>query len=80
MATAANELGPMARKILDHLKRTDGITNMESQGLYKCRALPRRIADLEQAGYGIRRVWKRDVTGQRYMRYFLTTGSEKVAA
>jgi len=60
-------------KQLDMLKRhfaeNGSITNVEAQAVYKIRSLPRRICDLEGEGYSFERTWKRDLTGQRYMRY-----------
>lgn len=57
------------QKLLRHLRQTGTITNMEAQAIHKIRALPRRISDLEEMGYDIRRQHKTDTTGQRYVRY-----------
>ena len=35
------------------------------------RSLPRRICDLKEQGYQFTREWKKDLTGQRYVRYFI---------
>jgi len=56
--------------IRDHLKRERSISNVEAQNLYRCRALPKRISELRAEGFDVRPVWKRDLTGQRYVRYF----------
>lgn len=53
-----------------HLRDVGSISNIEAQALYRVRALPRRISDLEEAGFAIRRERKLDNTGQRYVRYF----------
>lgn len=55
--------------ILAHLKDRGSITNVEAQALYRCRALPRRIADLKTKGHDIMSVLRQDKTGQRYARY-----------
>lgn len=55
-----------------HLELEGSISNVEAQSMYKVRALPRRISDLEADGVKIERVRKTDVTGQRYVRYVLT--------
>lgn len=55
-----------------HLELEGSISNLEAQSMYKVRALPRRISDLEADGIKIERVRKTDVTGQRYVRYVLT--------
>lgn len=60
---------PMTDLILDHLKTKGSITNVEAQALYRCRALPRRIADLKAKGHEIMSVLRQDQTGQRYARY-----------
>lgn len=57
--------------IFDHLITKGSITNVEAQALYRCRALPRRIADLKAEGFEIKTVMKKDATGQRYARYVL---------
>jgi hypothetical protein len=68
---AARSLSPMATSILRHLQSEGSISNVEAQAIYRCRALPRRISDLKEAGIEISRAMKKDVTGQRYARYFL---------
>lgn len=70
---------PMTLSILRHLETVGSISNLEAQGLYKCRALPRRIADLREAGVPIRRVLAKDVTGQRYARYYLAEATAATA-
>jgi hypothetical protein len=62
---------PMTHLILTHLQQKGSITNVEAQALYRCRALPRRIRDLKEAGWNITSVLKKDATGQRYARYVL---------
>ena len=57
--------------IFSHLLTKGSITNVEAQALYRCRALPRRIADLKSEGYVIKTTMKVDATGQRYARYVM---------
>ena len=65
-------LSPQASQIYQHLKVQGSISNVEAQAVYRCRALPRRISDIEQLlGVRISRRWNRDMTGQRYVRYYL---------
>jgi hypothetical protein len=45
------------------------ISNIEAQALFKIRALPRRISDLEARGHRFERERRVDTTGQRYVRY-----------
>jgi hypothetical protein len=72
MATPAKRsLPPMTAAILNHLQEYGPISNVEAQAIYKCRALPRRILDLKEAGYRIESELKTDLTGQRYARYSL---------
>jgi hypothetical protein len=66
--------------LLDHFKVRDSISNMEAQALFRIRALPRRISDLEVLGHLFRREMRHDSTGQRYVRYFYTGRLGKAAA
>jgi hypothetical protein len=61
----------MTSLICEHLIKVGDISDMEARGMFKCRALPRRIADLKERGWRINAVRKVDSTGQRYVRYFL---------
>jgi len=58
-----------SQQILKHLRSVGDISNIEAQGLYRCRALPKRISELKADGHIIRSVWNKDHTGQRYVRY-----------
>ena len=60
----------------DHLLRVGTISGLEASGMYRVRALPRRIKDLKDR-YGMRivSVHKKDATGQRYVRYALAASS-----
>ncbi len=62
--------------LIKHFDNQDNISNIEAQAVYKIRALPRRIADLKERGYVFKHEWKKDLTGQRYMRYFLVSKPE----
>jgi hypothetical protein len=55
--------------LVRHFEKVGSITNVEAQAMYKIRALPRRISDLEARGHKIERQRKVDATGQRYVRY-----------
>lgn len=66
------KLSPQMRKILNHCKRVGYITGRAAMLDYNIMALPRRISDLEEAGYTVRREEKQNpATGQRYVRYFV---------
>lgn len=60
----------MKELIQNHLKLERSISNIEAQNLYRCRALPKRISELRAEGMDIRPMWQRDLTGQRYVRYY----------
>jgi hypothetical protein len=63
-------LAPATKQIWDHLQKVGSISNVEAQAIYRCRALPRRIKDIEEVtGVSIKRDRKQDATGQRYTRY-----------
>ncbi len=57
------------QQLKQHLEVVGSISNVEAWSIYKIRALPRRISDLVDTGFKIKRVWKKDLTGQRYVRY-----------
>lgn len=59
-------------QVLNHLIDVGSITFVEANDLYRIRSLPRRIADLRANGFQITSEWKKDVLGQRYVRYSLT--------
>lgn len=62
---------PQTAVIYDHLASVGTITNIEAQALYRCRSLTKRISELKADGFDIKSEWKRDHTGQRYVRYWL---------
>jgi len=62
-------MAPQLYQLLTHLKNHGTISNVEAQAMFKMRALPRRIADLRELGYEIKREIRKDSTGQRYARY-----------
>lgn len=64
--------GKQLDMIQNHLETIGSISNLEAQSLYRVRSLPRRIRDLEERrGLQIKREWRKDLTGERYMRYHL---------
>ena len=75
MTEVTRSLPPMESKILNHLQVKGSITPIEAEAVHRCRALPRRIATLKERGYPIRRELHKDLTGQRYARYFLVPTS-----
>ena len=62
---------PQAQTVLTHLPNHGPITGVEAEAVYRIRHLPRRIADLKDAGFNIITELRRDPTGQRYARYAL---------
>ena len=63
-------------KIKNHLVRLCSITGLEAWDSYRVRCLPRRIADLRELGMPIKSERKRDLQGQRYVRYVLDDPQE----
>ena len=59
------------QKIAEHLQNVGSISWVEANDLYRVRSLPRRIADLREAGHEIVSEWRKDHLGQRYTRYSL---------
>ena len=56
-----------------HFSQRDSISPMEAHTVYKIRSLPRRIMDLKERGYSFRSEWNKDLSGQRYKRYYLVS-------
>lgn len=70
-----DKLTPQLRKILAHVERAGHITARAALIDHGIAALPRRIADLKELGYKIRKEFTTNpATGQKYMRYFITKG------
>lgn len=65
------KLAPQTKAVLEMLQKIGRITGVQAANVLKVRALPRRIADLKEAGYKIDRTMKKDHTGQRYAEYSL---------
>lgn len=71
------KLAPQTATILGHLEKVGSISNVEAQALYKARALPKRISEIEEffavtrPSHIVTRERKVDATGQRYVRYYL---------
>lgn len=64
-------LSPQANAVLKHLESAGSITNVEAHAVLRCRSVSRRITELCDAGFDISKSWKKDSTGQRYVRYEL---------
>jgi len=80
-------LAPQTAQILQHLKNVGEISGVEAIAMYKARSLTKRISEINEALYGyvdtadlggplkidvVQSEWKRDTTGQRYKRYFMS--------
>jgi len=67
---AVKQLSPQLRTILAHVERAGHITSRHALIDHGIQALPRRMADLKELGYRVRKEYvKNPATGQRYMRY-----------
>lgn len=70
--TPQHELTRQCVVILNHLSKGHTITQRSALMDFGIMALPRRIADLKEAGYGVVGVMETNsLTGQRYKRYSL---------
>lgn len=63
--------GTQTYMLLQHLTAGKSITRIEADHLYRVAALPRRIADLREAGHNIVAFTKKDLTGRSYVEYRL---------
>lgn len=59
---------PQTAAILRHLLRVGEISGVEAQAMYKARSVTKRISEINQY-FQVDAEWKRDTTGQRYVRY-----------
>lgn len=65
-------LTPQCLVILSHLRKGHTVTQRSALMDFGVMALPRRIADLKEAGFNIESVMEKNtLTGQRYARYTL---------
>lgn len=78
-ASGKRVLPPQAGKVLALLKEKGSLTPLEAAGVYRVRSLSRRIVDLKEAGYTIVTKLSKDVTGQRYARYYLKGDAPQAA-
>lgn len=79
-AGVAKKTSPQCRMILEHLRSGNTITQRSALLDFGIMALPRRIADLKEAGYNIRSTMELNkLTGQRYARYSLVVETSKAA-
>lgn len=62
-------LAPQTQTILDHLQSVGNLSGVEAGSMYKVRSLPKRISEIKKAGYKLTKKFKRDNSGQRYVRY-----------
>lgn len=66
-----HKLSPQSQIVLTHLRAVGSISALEASAVHRVRSLSRRITEINDAGYPVRKEFKRDVTGQRYVRYSL---------
>jgi hypothetical protein len=64
-----SKLSPQAVTALRHLINVGSITNVEANAVHRIRSLSRRITEIADAGVDIDKDYRKDVTGQRYVRY-----------
>jgi hypothetical protein len=63
-------VGTQKYVILEHLK-IRGISQVEAQEVYKIRRLAARISEMKNDNFPIKSVLKKDLTQQRYAKYYL---------
>lgn len=61
---------PQDSSLRNHFKQVGSITAVEAATLYKVRSITSNISRLRRAGMSITTDFKRDITGQKYARYF----------
>lgn len=69
------KLSPQSRIVLNHLRAVGSITNVEANAVHGIRSVSRRITELrDKGGFEIDKEFKKDFTGQRYVRYSMPEG------
>jgi hypothetical protein len=60
---------PQATIVLKHLAAVGSITNVEAHAVHKVRSVSRRITEIRDHGYLVHKEHRKDINGQRYVRY-----------
>lgn len=83
VAEVRRHLSPQASRVYDHLLRAGSITNVEANAVHRVRSVSRRITEIQEGmlhatwrllgkqSIHIQKEFRRDATGQRYVRYHL---------
>jgi len=69
------KFSPQALVVLRHLKNQGSITAVEASAVHRVRSLSRRITEIA-THFCIEKDHKKDVTGQRYVRYSLDSSCD----
>ena len=64
-------MSPQSALVLKHLRATGSITAVEAAAVHRVRSVSRRISEIRDYGFMVTKDHKRDVNGQRYVRYVL---------
>lgn len=73
-------MSPQTYQVLQHLIASGSITNVEAHAVLKCRSVSKRISELVNTyGLPVAKVYRRDSTGQRFVRYVLTNTRVAIA-
>ena len=65
------KITPQALIVMLHLALEGSITNMEAHTVLKVRSVSSRISELQKVGVRIKKEYRTDSVGQRYVRYIL---------
>lgn len=71
MQMTYDNLQPQDKLVLDYLLAEESITNAEANTVLRARSVSKRISTLRKCGVEIAKDYRKDVTGQRYVRYRL---------
>ena len=78
MTITFDQLQPQDQSVLTYLMDEGSITNGEAHMVLRCRSVSRRISTLIKCGVEITKQYRKDVTGQRYVRYGLQHVPERM--
>lgn len=72
-----DRLSPQSRIVFKHLRDVGSITAVEASAVHRVRSLSRRITEINNAGYSVQKDFKKDITGQRYVRYTMPDAARR---
>jgi phage gp16-like protein len=71
------KLNPQQELLIDYMRNGSTLTNMIAANNLGVQSVSRRITELQELGFKIKKAWKKDHFGNRYMTYSLEEETEQ---